>query len=356
MVMNANWKNLPFVITALCLGLALEGGAASNTSAAVHGQETARVEPLRTFKGHSKPVNDMAFSPDGKRLASASDGGTVRVFDTASGEELLTLRGHGDDRVLGVTFSPDGKWLASAGWDQNVVLWDAVTGRKEHVLAAAGGGESADRVAFSPNGKWLVAAGELVPSGDDEIIPVWEVATGKRVRTLKGHINCILSIKFSPDGTLLATAGSLDGDIILWEFATGRKLRMLEPNADTIWELAFSPDGKTLVSAGKDRIIRLWDVATGRELRKFTGHTKGILSVAFAPHGKLLASAAGRGEVKLWAFPSGQELGSFHAHSASVSRLVFHPDGRKLATASSDQTVKLWDVAALVPPKTDLPK
>ena len=153
--MKANaWSQSLFVVGAVVL-IAVPRGVSTSTS--LHAQETTHAEPLRTFKGHSKPVNDVVFRPDGKRLASASHDGAVRDFDTASGEQLLTLRGHGENYVRGLTFSPDGKWLASAGWDQNVVLWDALTGRKERTLEAAGGGESADMVAFSPDGKRLLA-------------------------------------------------------------------------------------------------------------------------------------------------------------------------------------------------------
>jgi WD40 repeat protein len=146
-------------------------------------QEPQRaVKPLRTFEGHTKEVAGIAFSRDGKRLASASHDGTVRIWDAATGAELHTLRGHGDYYVQGVAFSPDGKWLASAGWDQRVVLWNVASGERARTLKAGGGGEFAGSVAFSPDSKWLVAAGELVAAGFDEIIPIWDVGTGKPQR------------------------------------------------------------------------------------------------------------------------------------------------------------------------------
>src|SRR5262249_4223666 len=149
-------------------------------------------------------------------------------------KELHTLRGHGDYYIRGVAFSPDSKLLASAGCDQKVVLWNAAGGRKVRIHDANDGGECAGSVAFSPNSQWLVAAGELVPAGSEETIPIWEAATGTKQRVLRGHFNGIFNVTFSPDGKILATAGSQEGEIVLWDFVDGRKLFTLEPKTDRI--------------------------------------------------------------------------------------------------------------------------
>jgi WD40 repeat protein len=145
-----------------------------------------------------------------------------------------TLRGHGAYYVWGVAFSPDGKWLASAGCNQKVVLWNAAGGQQVRTHDAGSGGECASSVAFSPDSKWLIAAGELVPAGAEETIRIWDVTTGKKQRTLRGHVNGIFSVTFSADGKILATAGSQEGEIILWDFVTGRKLFTLEPKTDRV--------------------------------------------------------------------------------------------------------------------------
>ena len=204
--------------------LLLSAGLILLTSSSSLGEEAKNtMRLLRTFQGHSKAVNHVAFGPDGKRLVSASDDATVRLWDPSSGKELRTLRGHGEYAVRAVAFSPDGEHIASAGCDQKVVPWDAAGGQEVRAHDANDGGECAGSVAFSPDSKWLVAAGELVPAGLEESIRIWDTATGKKQSTLRGHINGVFSVVFSPDGRILATAGSQKGEIILWDFSTGRK-------------------------------------------------------------------------------------------------------------------------------------
>jgi WD40 repeat protein len=295
---------------------------------------------LRTLKGQSDLVSSVAFRSDRKILASGSWDNTVSLWDLATGAELRTLKGH-SWLVTSVTFSPDRKTLASGSWDHTIKLWDVATGTELRTLN--GHSHWVLSVAFSLDGKTLASGSE------DETVKLWDVATGTELGNLKGHSKCN-SVAFSPDGKTLA-CGSWDYEVKLWEVATGTESRTLKAYSDGVlsvgvFSVAFGPDGRTLASGSDDGIVRLWDVSTGTELRTLRGHSAAVQSVAFSPDGKILASGGDDSSVKLWDVSTGAELNALRGHSYSVNTVAFSPDNKYLVSGSSDTSMKVWEVAS----------
>jgi WD40 repeat protein/serine/threonine protein kinase len=333
--------------------------------ASASNDKTVKVWAAQTGQGISSLtertwiVNRVCFSPDGKRIASASGvmdneermvGGEVKVSETRSGQEILSLRGH-TSIVSGLCFSPDGTRLASASSDRTVKVWDAQTGQQALTLKHRG---IVTSVCFSPDGKRL-ASGSAdrfgTPPKPGEV-KVWDARTGQELLTLQGHTGEVSSVCFSPDGKRLASASASGigsdnpfdpvkpGEVKVWEAQTGRQALTLEGHTDSVYSVCFSPDGTRLASASHDQMVKVWDARTGQHLLLLKGHTDPVISVAFSPDGKRLASASWNQTVKIWETQRGQELLSLQGAGTQV---CFSPDGQRLASARNDQTVKVWD-------------
>jgi len=295
--------------------------------------EVATGRELRSLNGHSQTVSSVAFSVDGKTLASGCGDSTIKLWDLITGQELHTLTGH-SGVVDEVAFSADGKVLASGSWDQTIKFWNVATGREIRTLTGHTG--KIRCIAF-------IAGNALASGSEDATVKVWDAATGQELRTFKGHSNWIYSVALSADGRLLASGGA-DTTIKIWEVATGRELRTLKGHSAAVTSVVFSSDGQTLASGGEDSSIKLWEVRTGQQLRTLQGHSYGVNSVAFSPDGRTLASGSTDHTVKLWDVAAGRELHSLIGHSEAINSVAFSADGKTIACSSGQHTIKLWEV------------
>ncbi len=280
-------------------------------------------------------ILSVAFSPDGKLLATGDTKGEICLWQVADGKQLLSCKGP-PGWAQSVTFSSDSGKLASSSADHTVTLWDASTGQALKTLQ--GHSNRVRSVAFSPDGHMLASG------SDDCTVRFWDASTGKCLKILQGHADSVSSVAFSADNYTLAS-GSADCTVKLWDVNTGHCLRMLQGHSDRVRSVAFSPDSNTLASGSADRTVKLWDVNNGKHLKTLQGHSKGVRAVAFSVDGYTLASSSDDQTVRLWNFSSTQCCKILQGHTSWVWSIAFSPNEQTLASSGSDdQTVKLWNV------------
>jgi WD40 repeat protein len=311
-------------------------------------------QEVRTVSLHDTNVTSVAFSPNGKRVASGSYDGsrersvlgildlstpTVKVWDADTGKEMLSLKHAGG--VAGLAWSPNGKRLASAGGNKIIKVWDTDTGQETSNLV--GHAVIASGVAWSPDGKRLASA------GGDMTVRLWDARTGQEEVKLRGHGGMVTSVAFSSDGKRLASAGQ-DGNVLIWNPDREQEAITLRDPRTVLGSAAFSPDGTQLAvtaSAG----VKVWDIQSRKVVRTVGANFLINISphcVAWSADGKYLASAtmnlSGRADVRVFDATSGKTIRTFELAEPFFTTLTFSPDGQRLATSRIGY-INIWDLA-----------
>ncbi len=294
-------------------------------------------QQMLTCRGHAGWVRSVTFSPNGDIMASGSDDQTVRLWNVSTGQCVANLQGHSSG-IQSIAFSTNGHMLASSSEDKTVKFWDIDTGLCFKTLSVDD--YSVWSITFSSDGHTVVTG------NDNHTLNLWDINSGRCIKILKGHTNRVHSVTFSSDGRILASA-SHDRTVKLWNVDTGQCYLTLQGHTDSVHSVTFSLDGHIIASGSDDQTVRVWDVATGKCIRTLRGHSSRIWSVTLSSNkdSYILASGGDDQKVMLWDVSTGRCIRIFQGYCDGVWSVAFSPNGYMLASSGSNKIVRLWDVA-----------
>jgi WD40 repeat protein len=316
---------------------------------------------VKSFKENSQGSLSVAYSPDGKYIATCNG-----IYDVSTGN-MITTYSDQKEEVINIKYSPDGKYLLGGSLDKTVKLWDAETGKV--VKTFVGHQEKVNSVAFSRDGKFALSGSK------DNTIKLWSIESGSEIRTFEGQSANLHAFGMagsyalrnkplqntevektirdfagapwaanSPDGKNMVVPYS-DFSIRIFNKSTFQEIKRFTGHSDYIISLAYSDDGKFILSGSRDKKVKLWNVETGKEDKTLTGHQHWVNSVKFSHNGKFAASGSDDQTIKIWDIASGNEISTLRGHTSFVHSVVYSADSKWLLSGSLDKTVKLWDVA-----------
>ncbi|NDJ16399.1 NB-ARC domain-containing protein [Myxacorys almedinensis] len=335
----------------LAIAFSLDGKllATGDINHEIHVRQVIDGKPLFSCRMEAGWVWSVAFSPDGRWLASSANR-TVALWDVQTGECLHTFEGYAD-RVFSLAFSPDGRLLASGSEDRLIRIWEIKTQKLVHVLK--GHDCEVRSIAFAPHRYPAVTqppspnAGYLLASGSfDRTVRLWDVQSGTCLKILKAHTGWVFSVAFSPEGRWLASS-SRDRTVKLWQVESGHCQATIAAHPHQIRAVTFARDGKTLVTGCDDHRLRVWNYYTGECLRVLKGHQSWISAIAICPATQVLASASEDQSVRLWEGHSHRCIKTFRGHSNGVWGIALSPDTRQLASGHQDGQIRLWSLQHL---------
>ncbi|GHO76562.1 hypothetical protein KSD_43330 [Ktedonobacter sp. SOSP1-85] len=293
----------------------------------------SRGTTLYSYEGHDDTVDAIAWSPDGKRIASGGGDKTVQVWDTAKGDHIFTYREH-KGAVEGLAWSPDGKRIASGSYDKTVRVWDVASGGHGFTYVYMGHGNLVEEVAWSPDGKRIAVTGVRT-------METWNAEDGGQRTIYQRGLEAAKTVSWSPhDGRQIASGGGVT--VYVWNAVDGKQAFAYSGHTDRVDTLAWSPDGKRIASGGKDKTVRVWDAADGGHVVIYRGHADYVNSVSWSPDGKKIVSGGNDETVQVWDATNGSPILTYRGHTSDVNVVAWSPDGERIASGDDGRSVRVW--------------
>ena len=287
------------------------------------------------LKGHIDRVETALFNYDGTMIVSASLDGTIRVWDSNNGVELIKLE-NSDGIVSCASFSPNSEQIVAGYRDGNVRIWDVKTNTVVKILKGHTGNILS--CSYSHNGKYIISS-----AGGDNTIRLWDAQSGQVLRIMEGYTGVYNSVEFSPDDKYVVSAGGMDNYVRIWDLESGKEIKKFA--AKSIYSVSYSHNGKYIVaSSSGDNSAQIWDIQSGRKILSLYGHSDYVENASFSPDDKYIATASADGKIIIWNAKDGKRINQLSGHSSVVNTVSFDPKGNKLVSSSWDKTIRLWDL------------